>query len=121
MLYYYSQNKGKLGIPDENGKMRFQSKIKMLICVTLYNEKKDYLKMTLAAIQSNLREFKKFGISNNEVLVVVIQDGIMNMDKSVKEFFWSMDKEKGIEEHASTVKNRTNLLEDEIFIYEQFK
>lgn len=62
----------------------------MLVCVTMYNESLELFLKTLQGIQSNLPGFNQIGISPERIVVVVIQDGIMKMDKSVVEYF---DKE----------------------------
>jgi len=54
-------------------------KIKVLLCVCMYNESKNAINITLNGIYSNLPELKKQGISPEEVAIVMIQDGILKL------------------------------------------
>ena len=53
--------------------------IKALICVSMYNESKHAINLTLNGIYKNLREFRKRGISDGEIVVLFVQDGILKM------------------------------------------
>ncbi|KAL4456937.1 hypothetical protein ABPG74_014575 [Tetrahymena malaccensis] len=58
-------------------------KPKMIICVTMYNEPRKELEETLDGIVSNISTFKQeCNISNNEILVIVVYDGIDRMNSS---------------------------------------
>ncbi|PSC74218.1 chitin [Micractinium conductrix] len=70
---------------------RFSRHIKLLICVTLYNEDQETLGKTLLGICENLevlyrqygRDGNKHGLDWQEVAVAIIQDGISVCDSSV--------------------------------------
>ncbi|KRX06299.1 HIT-like domain [Pseudocohnilembus persalinus] len=58
------------------------NKLKVMICVTAYNEGNDQLELTLQGIKKNLSYFKKQGIDPSEILVTVIFDGISKINDS---------------------------------------
>lgn len=70
---------------------KFSRHIKLLICVTLYNEDQDTLGKTLLGICENLevlyrqygRDGNKNGLDWQEVAVCIIQDGVDHCDSSV--------------------------------------
>lgn len=70
---------------------REDRRIRLLICVTLYNEDQDTLRKTLLGICDNLEVlYEKFtladgrkGLDWQEVAVVIIQDGLQMADQSV--------------------------------------
>ncbi|KAL4424314.1 hypothetical protein ABPG75_001615 [Micractinium tetrahymenae] len=70
---------------------KFSRHIKLLICVTLYNEDQETLGKTLLGICENLevlyrqygRDGNKHGLDWQEVAVAIIQDGISHCDSSV--------------------------------------
>ncbi len=70
---------------------REDRRIRLLICVTLYNEDQDTLRKTLLGICDNLEVlYEKFtladgrkGLDWQEVAVVLLQDGLMMADQSV--------------------------------------
>ena len=51
-------------------------KLKIAICVCVYNEDKFMLKRTLSGIAENIKTFCKNGVHYNEIGVFVIIDGI---------------------------------------------
>jgi len=53
--------------------------IKILICVCMYNESKHAINLTLNGIYKNLPHMKSQGISDGDVAVVLIQDGILKL------------------------------------------
>jgi len=71
--------------------LKFSRHIKLLICVTLYNEDQETLGKTLLGICENLetlyrqygRDGNKHGLDWQEVAVCIIQDGIEHVDDSV--------------------------------------
>ncbi|EAR99426.2 chitin synthase (macronuclear) [Tetrahymena thermophila SB210] len=74
-------------------------KPKMIICVTMYNEPRKELEETLDGIVSNISTFKEeCNISNNEILVIVVYDGIDRMnaskdsDDSMLDYFSTWDE-----------------------------
>ena len=62
--------------PNSSGK---RLKIKVLICVCMYNEGQTAINLTLNGIYENLPELEKQGISAEEVGVVLMQDGILKL------------------------------------------
>ena len=54
-------------------------KVQLLVCVTIYNESRRALERTLSGIQRNLQHFCKIGVSSEQIVVVVIQDGILRL------------------------------------------
>lgn len=76
--------------------------------MTVYNEEKNLLEKTLNGLLANLMEFKKMGISNNEMLIVVMFDGIDKInddaednDKNMFKLFWEFDTVFGIESNRN--------------------
>lgn len=59
--------------------------------MTAYNEDVNQLAMTLDGIKDNLKEFKKLRISLEDVLVVVIFDGCLKINETIKKTFIDMD------------------------------
>ena len=62
--------------------------IKILVCVCMYNESKNAINLTLNGIYKNLPSLKQEGISNGDIAVVLIQDGILKLvqDKKKRTF-----------------------------------
>ncbi len=54
-------------------------KIKVLICVCMYNEGLGAINLTLSGIYDNLKNLEEEGISSEEVAVVLMQDGILKL------------------------------------------
>lgn len=54
-------------------------KIKVLICVCMYNEGLGAINLTLSGIYDNLKNLEAEGISSEEVAVVLMQDGILKL------------------------------------------
>ncbi len=65
----------------------------MLICVTIYNETKSELFKTLQGVMENLESFLDHSISPYDIAVVVIFDGILKMDESMRTYFATLDQE----------------------------
>ncbi len=57
----------------------------------MYNEKLDSLEKTLNGIYENLEGFENLGLGYYEIMVIVLQDGIMKMDSSVSDFYKKID------------------------------
>lgn len=55
-----------------------------MICITVYNETRDQLQLTIDGILKNLPHFKKAGVANHEIIVVVMYDGIEKLNNSSK-------------------------------------
>jgi chitin synthase len=56
---------------------------KILICITIYNEDEDELKESLTAVAANVDSFHKVGVSNEQIAVFMIQDGIEKLSESL--------------------------------------
>ena len=54
------------------------------------------LRKTLAGVSNNIATFTKNGISSDNIMVVVIMDGIEKVDSTVVDFFGEMEKESNI-------------------------
>lgn len=82
-------------------------RMKILICVCMYNESKHAINLTLNGIYNNLAHLEQEGISSEEVAVVLLQDGILKLvqdrtkrtfakaDKSMIQFYKTLDKRMG--------------------------
>lgn len=70
-----------------------EHKLRMLICVTIYNETKSELFKTLQGVMENLESFLDHSISPYDIAVVVIFDGILKMDESMRTYFSTLDQE----------------------------
>lgn len=57
------------------------------ICISMKNEDKKLLKKTLAGVVQNLDEMIRSGMSPDDMFVVVVMDGIANVDKSIFDYF----------------------------------
>lgn len=54
------------------------------------------LRKTLAGVSNNIATFVANGISSDDIVVVVVMDGIEKVDPSVVGFFGEMEKESNI-------------------------
>lgn len=68
----------------------------MAICVCMYNEDKDMLNNTLQGIGENIVQLYKQGVDPDKIVVIIVQDGIEKMDKSILPFVEVMEAESGI-------------------------
>lgn len=55
------------------------NRIKVLICVCMYNESKNAINLTLNGIYENLPNLRAQGLSDGDIGVVLIQDGILKL------------------------------------------
>lgn len=81
--------------------------IKCLICVCMYNESKHAIETTLNGIYSNLPHLRENGITEQDIAVVLVQDGILKLvgdratrsyakgDWSMVEFYRELDRQEG--------------------------
>ncbi len=81
--------------------------IKVLICVCMYNESKDAINLTLNGIYKNLTHMRSQGLSEGDIAVVLIQDGILKLvdnrvkrtyvkgEKSMVKFYEMLDSNEG--------------------------
>ena len=98
--------------------------IKVLICVCMYNESKNAINLTLNGIYKNLPHMREHGVSDGDVGVVLIQDGILKLvqdrvtrtlakgNNSMVKFFEMMDRNEGKEK--CDLAERINIILDEI-------
>ncbi len=93
LIYYLSKKPGKVEYYDIETKV--VRKLRMLICVTMYNEDRGLLTKTLEGIYDNLDSFCAHGMCAEDLAVVVLSDGILKMDPSVLEFLRDHDKQTG--------------------------
>lgn len=56
---------------------------KILICITIYNEEETELRDSLTSVAENIDSFVKTGISNEQIAVFLIQDGIEKLSPSM--------------------------------------
>lgn len=63
----------------------------MLVCVTMYSEERVFLEQTLYHIFKNMKGFEETGIKDFQIVVVVIQDGIMKMKEEVVDFYCDLE------------------------------
>jgi len=57
------------------------------ICVSVHNQSKKTLKNTLKGVANNIDEIIRSGVSPDDIFVVVVIDGVRNVDKSLFEYF----------------------------------
>lgn len=71
----------------QNGGYYFRG-IKCLICVCMYNESKYAIETTLSGIYSNLEHLAQNGITEDDIAVVLVQDGILKLikDRATREY-----------------------------------
>jgi hypothetical protein len=100
------------------------SRIKVLICVCMYNESKNAINLTLNGIYENLANLRAKGMSDGDIGVVLIQDGILKLvqdrvkrtwakgDNSMIKFYEKMDEFEG--KDKCELVERINIILDEI-------
>jgi hypothetical protein len=98
--------------------------IKILICICMYNESKNAINLTLEGIYNNLKHLEEQGFSQEEIGVVLIQDGILKLvaDRKTKtlakgknsmvEFYKELDRLDG--KPRCDLEERINLILEEI-------
>lgn len=67
----------------------------------MYSESRDEYENTIYGIHENLKTFKKAGICNEDIAVIVLMDGIKKVDPSMKEIFKEQDSVKNIPERKT--------------------
>ena len=62
--------------------------LKCLVCVCMYNESKYAIETTLTGIYQNLPYLTQNGVTEDDIAVVLIQDGIMKLvkDRASREY-----------------------------------
>ena len=93
LIYYLNKKPAKIDNIDVIHQI--SRKLRMVICVTLFDESERKLTQTLESIYDNLEAFCSNEISPEDLAVVVIADGIQCLDKSMVEFFERLDKDMG--------------------------
>ena len=63
------------------------------ICVSMKKEDKRVLKKSLTGIAQNIDELVRSGVSPDDMFVVVMIDGVKNVDKSLYEYFQEFERE----------------------------
>ena len=53
------------------------------ICISLSKEDKKTLKSTLVGVSNNIDEIIRSGVSPDDIFVLIIIDGVLNVDKSL--------------------------------------
>lgn len=74
-LVYYL---GKLSKRIKGGSYYFKG-IKVIVCICMYNESKNAIETTLNGIYSNLGPLRDNGVTEDDIAVVLIQDGILKL------------------------------------------
>ena len=67
--------------------MKTHGNIEMAICVCMYKEDRTMLNNTLQGIGENIINLYKQGVDPDKIVVIILQDGIEKMDKSILEMF----------------------------------
>lgn len=60
------------------------------------NEDKKKLKSTLVGVADNIDEIIRSGLSPDDIFVVVVIDGVTNVDSSLYEYFEEFERESQI-------------------------
>lgn len=66
------------------------------ICISMRTESKKTLKNTLKGVANNIDELIRSGVSPDDIFVVVVIDGVRNVDKSLFEYFEEFERESQI-------------------------
>ena len=105
--------------------------IKCLICVCMYNESRFAIETTLNGIYSNLPHLVENGITEDDIAVVLIQDGILKLVKdratreyqkgtaSMVEFYRELDRREG--KDKCELEERLQIIMDEMENFERKK
>lgn len=92
LMYYLLNKPGKIIKRVSTSNQKKEYNLRYLICVTMYNEKRDELLSTLKGIYENIPNFINAGICSEEIAVCVICDGILSLDNTCVEYFQKLDK-----------------------------
>lgn len=109
LIYFMNKKPSKIEELDVNHKV--VRKLRMVICVTLFDESEIKLTETLGGIHDNLGAFCSHELSPEDIAVVVIADGILNLEKSMLDYFRRLDKE--MEYPQLTIDSRLNDIQEE--------
>jgi len=112
LIYYLDQKPIRITETNEKKKLR---KLRMLVCVTMYNEDRHLLNKTLEGIHDNLAAFVMASVCPEDIAVVVISDGIQKMDPSVVRFLKELDEQMKFPE--LTVEKRQKEIDEGCKLY----
>jgi hypothetical protein len=62
----------------------------------MYNEDRGMMNNTLLGIGENIAKLYKKGVDPDKIVVIIVQDGIEKMDKSIQEFMEVLEAESSI-------------------------
>lgn len=119
----YDQNEEEFRELNQNdGYIYFWSKfqkdkrpccLKYLICITIFSESLEELMTTLNGVYQNIKNFRKSGISEHQICVIVMFDGIRAMSSDIKKkIFNRLDNEMQISENETLNAREKNFLFD---------
>ena len=109
LIHYLNKKPAKIEEIDVTHKI--MRKLRMLICVTVFDESERKLTSTLEGIYDNLVDFCSNEISPEDIAVVVMADGIQYLDKTMLEFFERLDTEMGLPQ--LTISSRLSKITEE--------
>ena len=99
---------GKLSRRRKDASYYFKG-LKVLVCICMYNESRHAIETTLEGIYTNLGPLRENGVTEDDIAVVLIQDGILKLVKdrvrrtyakdkhSMLEFYRELDRREGKE------------------------
>ncbi len=70
-----------------------QKRLELGICVSMKKEDKKVLKKSLTGIAQNIDQLVRSGVSPDDIFVVVMIDGVKNVDRSLYEYFQEFQRE----------------------------
>ena len=57
------------------------------ICVSMKSEERKLIKNTMKGVANNIDMIIRSGVSPDDIFVVIVIDGVRNVDKSLYEYF----------------------------------
>jgi hypothetical protein len=114
---------GKLSKRAKGGGYYFKG-LKVLVCICMYNESRNAIETTLNGIYTNLGPLRENGVTEDDIAVVLIQDGILKLvqdrvrrtyvkkEHSMVEFYRELDRREGKEK--CYLDERINIILDEM-------
>lgn len=88
----------------KNPNEKLENRLRLLCCVTVYNESQEELFMTLKGIFENMDSFLDQGISTYDIAVCVVFDGILKLNPSMQNYFKSLDSE--MDSHGTSIESK---------------
>ena len=82
----------------------------MLICITMFNEEVSQFDNTLKAIYANLPYFNAIDVSEDEIAVIVMFDGIEKLHHTMFQLFETQDRLKSVKDHGNKTLNERHLI-----------